>query len=295
MFRIITAVYRFLKKYVRLGIVLLCLNLLVLGLIGYTQLNMVVSMKYIERAVDIFLIGQQKQVHDFYEVLEVISKTEILQGKLNEEILKTIADLEENQEEIVKKIQETQTDVENADIYQQANFVLCNLSAGYSGSGTHIRIANKDYILTCAHLIKNPDDIFRALTEEDELVINLVDYDVNMDLALFRVSKIIKNIPALEIAEIAPDIGSEVIVVGNPSLYEDIVTNGVIAKKEKRTIIITNKVYSGNSGGAVIYKGKIIGVLVQTLVMQRFPLMQNYGVAVNLKTIHRFLEDCNLR
>ena len=295
MLRIIASVFRFLRRHLRLGIVLLCLNLLVLGFIGYTQLNMIISMKYIERGVDIFLIGQKKQVNDLYKILKTVAESEMLQSKLNEEILKNITELEEYQTTISKRLEETQTDVENAEIYQQANFVLCNLSAGYSGSGTHIRIGNKDYILTCAHLIKNPEDVFIALAEEDELVINLVDYDVTMDLALFRVSKIIKDIPTLNIAEIAPDVGSEVIVVGNPSLYEDIITNGVIAKKEKRTIIITNKVYSGNSGGAVIYKGEIVGVLVQTLVMQQFPLVQNYGVAVNLKTIHRFLEDCNLR
>ena len=124
--------------------------------------------------------------------------------------------------------------------------------------------------------------------------IELVHYNKRTDLSIFRIKVTPKNIPALEISDVAPEVGSEVTVVGNPNMMQDVVTSGTVAKIEDIFYIMTNKVYGGNSGGAVIYKGKIVGVLSAIYVCHNFPVVQDYSIAIRLREIHRFLEDSNI-
>ena len=191
--------------------------------------------------------------------------------------------------------------LKNVDAIKEANVLIRNLSAGCLGSGTHIKINKEDYVLTCAHLIDTELD-------ENILVIisdsgtwskaTLVKYNKEKDLALLKTPQL-KHNAYIEIADIAPKEGSEVIVVGNPSGIVDMITDGIITKiNQKGYYMITNKVWFGNSGGSLQYKGKLVGVISKILGLSNISpfgiATQNYGLAVSLKEIKIFLKEPNL-
>ena len=90
-----------------------------------------------------------------------------------------------------------------------------------------------------------------------------------------------------------PKEGSEIAVIGNPDGLKDIITNGVISEIREYDYLLTNKVYRGNSGGAIIYKGKIVGVINMILTFFEEltpPIIVNYSMGTNLKSIREFLD-----
>ena len=303
MVKILKIIGKFLFKKITLniGVILLAINITILGCIGYTQINMTITLKYIERYLDIQVLGQQQQIENIYGFLKTMIENTIITDKneldLISKILENINNLENTQKNIANKLEEIKTiDLDNIENIKQANLVIYNETAGIMGAGTHLRYGNKDYILTCAHLIENSDDLFIAVENEnnEEILLELVNYNEIDDLALFRMKKIAKHIPFLEISNEFPKVGSEVIVIGNPDWFEDVVSDGIISKIEDKIYLMTNKVYCGNSGGAVIYKGKIVGVLSAMQIMFNFPQIQNYAIAINLDIIQTFLRECNL-
>ena len=165
----------------------------------------------------------------------------------------------------------------------EANVDIYNITVGISGSGTHIKINGESYLLTCAHLIRDDKDFFVA----DTYKIKLIKSDKKRDLALFKFNSE-PDIAYLELSDIQPPTGSEVFVVGNPAQLEDIVTEGIVAMTGGGYLILTNKIFYGNSGGAVLYKGLIIGVIIQ---IRHYCPFGSFGIAVDLNTIQEFLAE----
>ena len=248
-------IYRFLKKNLRTSVVLLTLNLLVLGIIGITNINTLETLQTLENLTNIQIMNQIQQKKNYKSV-----------------------------------------DLYDVEKIQEANLLISNETAGIFGAGTHIKYKGKNYILSCAHLIVAPEDKLIAIENANYEIIELelVHYDKKVDLALFKTVTSSKHIASLQISNVFPKAGSEVTVIGNPSLCEDIITNGIISKIKDKFYVMTNIVYSGNSGGAVLYKGKIVGVLSAMSIMVDFPKIATYSIAVNLKTIQNFLIKCNL-
>jgi S1-C subfamily serine protease len=174
-----------------------------------------------------------------------------------------------------------------------ANFLIINKSFGVLGSGTHVKIKNKHYVLSCAHLLKSSEDIMVVRDEYNrEFPIEIIKVDTINDLALFRVYvNELRNKPYVEIGEAEPKVGSRVVVVGNPGGNMDIVTTGNIAKIHYRSYLMTNLIYSGNSGGGIFYKGKLVGVTTQIRVFHRSFIYVNYGYGPNLKAVREFLRE----
>jgi len=304
MLNILKKIWKFLFKKITLhiGAVLLAINIVILGAIGYLTYNNVLALKHIEKYIDIQTFGHQKQIEDIYDFLKILTENIIITDTIEAELLIKIIDnmgiLKNSQIEIENKIKEVKTiDLENIENIKKANLIIINETTDCMGAGTHIKYDNKNYVLSCAHLINEPTDLIIAIENKnnEEILLELVHYDKDYDLSLFRMTKCVKHIPALEISEEFPEVGSEVIVIGNPDMFEDLVTDGAISKIKNKIYIMTNKVYCGNSGGAVLYKGKIVGVLSAMQIMFNFPQIENFAIAINLKTIHRFLEDCNLK
>ena len=201
------------------------------------------------------------------------------QSKLEEQL--SILDID------TKKIDERETDR-----FQSANVILLNHSRGAKGSGTHIRLKNQDYIITCAHLIRNEKEALWAYDNDGrEYPLKLVKVAPFIDLALFRINGGCPKLATLEIADIGPKRGSEVTIIGNPDGYEDIITDGVLTQENSVHYSFTNIIYFGNSGGAMLYRGKIVGVVVQLDVKLSPPFFVTYGKAVKLEQIKQFLGE----
>lgn len=224
----------------------------------------------------------------FSQIIKENNKTQL---KTIEVINFTIDKLITLQKEMLGDLNKTKRiDLDNVEEIRKANIVAYNTTANVSGSGSHIVIRGKDYILTVAHLIKDEKDyVWGILDDGTWLPLTLIKINRKKDLALFRIYGV-ENLPHLEISNEFPTQGSEVIVIGNPDNLTDIITDGVIAKIKKNGYILTNKIYYGNSGGAILYKGKIIGVVTSIAVHFRFPAIVNYTYGVKLEVINEFLD-----
>jgi len=295
----IKKVWRFLNKRIKLNILIAVVNVCLLALLIYVNLNIVMFLDDIEKRVSIQEVIMEDQVKKLFELVMTLTnltvRSDLDQLTLIEKLANTITTMQKTQSKILNYLNNLKTlDMEDIEKVKQANLVIYNTTAGYGGAGTHIRINNKDYILSCAHLIEEDDDAFMAIENKtnENIVLKLVHYDRSSDLSLFRMEKVAKHIPTLEISSEFPKAGSEVTVIGNPGLMPDVITDGIIANIGNKIYVMTNKVYCGNSGGCVLYKGKIIGVLSAVQIYFNFPQIQNYAIATNLKTLNRFMEDC---
>ena len=195
------------------------------------------------------------------------------QLKLIEDIIKNVKTLKTKVTLMERKLQASKSiDLKNVEKYKKANLLIYNATANFSGSGTHIKIKNKDYILTASHLIENPDDfIWGILDNGDWHPLELTKINKEKDLILFRVFGLECH-PYLEISDESPKEGSKIIVKG---------------------YLFTNIIYFGNSGGAILYKGKIIGVVSEFRCYFQIPIFVNYGFGCKLEMIKDFLEDVN--
>ena len=196
--------------------------------------------------------------------------------------------IESEQEKIDKELQNNKLlNIENPEEILEANLFIFNKTRLCSGSGTHIKIKKKSYILTCFHLINKLDDEIYAVSDNGEFFkLEIVRFNPSKDLLLLKAD--IGHLSHLEISDENPKEGSEVYVVGNPDGLKDIITDGVISKVEEDGYLLTNLVFFGNSGGAVIYKGKIIGVLSQIITYSQGATV-NYSYSSKVEVIREFV------
>jgi len=184
------------------------------------------------------------------------------------------------------KLKETcRIDLEREEEIRKANVYIVNLTEKIMGSGTHIKIGDTHYILTCSHLQKEEETLWVIEGKLNRFNLTLVKKSKKYDLALFRINNF-ESRPYLELAGDLPKVGSRVFLVGNPSGINDVVTEGIVAKISIDKYLISNKTYFGNSGGCLFYKGKIVGVMSCGYFFKSV----NYGMAVKHKIIMRFLD-----
>lgn len=238
------------------------------GLNAYIQASKISELRFKTQLLEIFktMIGNDELM---------FQKIEDMQGQLDE---------------ITKD--KLPIDLDKCEDILSANMVLRNPLRGAKGSGTHIRLRNQDYILTCGHLIRNTEEPLWAYDKDDVgYALKLVKYNGLLDLALYKIMGTCPKVAALEISDIEPKRGSAVTVVGNPDGYDDIITEGVLTQSDDVHYSITNTIWYGNSGGALLYRGKIIGVIVQLDCKMQGPIFVMYGKAVKLEHIKRLIKE----
>jgi len=217
---------------------------------------------------------------------------------LNLMVLSTLVGMQNREAVITHEIEEhvrVSYVVENREVdYRKildSNVSIYNSTIRCSGSGTHIKSNGKSYILTCAHLLEDEYDTIWMELDRTQIPLTLIKQSKMYDLALFELNEEI-TLAHMEISEISPEPSDEVLVIGNPEGQIDM--NGIVSKREGDYYIITNKVFFGNSGGALVYNGKLAGVISELHVAHqynRISIQVVYGIAVNLETIKSFLED----
>ncbi len=266
---------------------------------GYSQDNDKKILKLVEFSINDFKKYRQEEkkkrdtlVSEINEKnRKYIRKQEINIEFLHRNIEKNTSKLDYYKNLIKLQIKELSSidlvDVENIKI---ANFLIINATLGRRGSGTHIKLGNNYYVLTASHLIKEKSNIMVAIDNNDtRYCLKLVKIDREVDLALFEILGS-AHLPTLELSTIEPKVGSLLTVIGNPTGLVDVVTNGVASNINKDGYIITNKIFYGSSGGAVLYRGKIVGVIKKILVKFGIPTV-SYGVSSKLNELNEFLEE----
>jgi len=284
-----------------LTLLLIC-NIGVLSCVGYTSYYQTKFITMLENKIDILAQHQENLVKDVEDMVLTVIKSVIGLEKKDYNFEEDIETLKTYQKQLEEKV-DIKKDIDLADVkrIKEANVLIQNLTKQCQGSGTHIKINGEDYVLTCAHLIDEK-------VEDNNMVIvsdrgtwasaTIVKYNQEKDLALLKCPQL-KHTAYLEISTEEPREGSEVLVSGNPSGLKDMITDGIVAKVDRKSqhYLITNKIYFGNSGGALLYKGKIVGVMSRIWAFTHNTSMgiitQNYGLAVSLKEIQNFLKEVN--
>ena len=234
----------------------------------------------------------EKKMDSFKDYL---SRQMMYLNKTNKQQTNATNYLKKQQLGLKEELKETQKiDNKEMDRILASSICIFNYSLRALGSGTVIKIKNKYYVLTCAHLIGTPKDIiWGEWNDKSRFPLELINYDKITDLAVFRVHK--ARIPAyLELSDIEPNVGSMVTVVGNPGGIRQIVTDGIISKKVNNNYIFTNTIYFGNSGGCLLYKNKVVAVVTNLIALRTRGCLASYGLGRGLTLIRRFLADSNI-
>ena len=153
------------------------------------------------------------------------------------------------------------------------------------GSGAIIN-AEKGYVLTNNHVIKDADKITVQLHDGREFKANVIGADEMSDVALIQVEKP-KNLPALKLADSDKlRVGDFTVAIGNPFGLGQTVTSGIVSALGRsmgsdsgtyENYIQTDAaVNRGNSGGPLInLNGELIGI--NTAILS--PSGGNAGIA----------------
>jgi len=256
-----------------------------------------------------------KTIKEMSNLLEIHRSQSSLQFHLLKRITQSILEKEFKQDKKIKKLEKLideslhlkSLDVEKIMI---ANVKVVNLSEGNSGSGTHIKLNGKSYILTCAHLFKTKEDLVSIATNEDKIKndftkkgeATIVLLDKEKDLALIKINRE-WNYPYLKIADKEPKLDDPIWIIGNPYVLNDVITFGRIIEFKENFYLLSGRAYFGNSGGAVINrKGEIVGVLNAIAInfFSHVPFskeqgVQSFSVCVRLNVIKDFLKELDER
>lgn len=132
------------------------------------------------------------------------------------------------------------------------------------GSGVIID-AKEGIIVTNAHVIKDPELIIVTLHDGTRLKANEIGKDKMTDLAVIKVNS--ENLVSMPLAKIKPEVGQQVIAVGNPFGLDHTITSGIISGLNRQLGQLYNLIQTdapinpGNSGGALVNKeGELLGI-----------------------------------
>ena len=133
-----------------------------------------------------------------------------------------------------------------------------------NGSGVIID-AKEGYIVTNAHVIQDPELIIVTLKDGTRLKAKEIGKDTMTDLALIQVSS--KNLTSMPLAKAQPEVGQNVIAVGNPFGLDHTITSGIISGLNRQLGQLYNLIQTdapinpGNSGGALVNRdGELLGI-----------------------------------
>ena len=136
---------------------------------------------------------------------------------------------------------------------------------GGHGSGV---IVAPNAVLTAKHVAVHDNLTVRA-NDGTEYAVTEVVLDTNSDAALLLIDGTFSE-PALEVSCLIPSVGASIMCIGTPYevilqncvLHGRIVKTGVDAEDgENDLLILDAHIGPGCSGGPVVYRGKVVGIV----------------------------------
>lgn len=156
-------------------------------------------------------------------------------------------------------------------------------------------ISEDGKVLTCAHCFERKDTrkVFIKLSNGHAYPASLLKLDVKHDLALIS-PIVIEEFPYFDLGT-EPIKGQEVVAFGSPLGIQNTATVGwVVNVHPGGTPVIFHSAFinPGNSGGPLVDShGRLIGINEAMLQINMFTLAQGLYIAIDLSTIHTFMED----
>jgi len=136
--------------------------------------------------------------------------------------------------------------------------------------GSGFIISRDGFVLTNNHVIKEADEIFVSLSDNEEYKASIVGKDDNTDIALIKIDSKRDDFPVSVLGDSdVLEIGDWVIAIGNPFGFGHTLTQGIVSAKARvigagpydNFIQTDAAINPGNSGGPLInMDGQIIGI-----------------------------------
>jgi|GEM_PF-3078175 len=163
------------------------------------------------------------------------------------------------------------------------------------GSGFFI---SKNYVVTNYHVIEDGNSfIVRTYDKEEYKVKKIIALDASYDIAVLELAGVPKNIKVLTMADIMPEQGDDVLVIGAPIGLDYTVTRGIVTAirdmdRNGTCIQIDASISPGNSGGPVLNdQSEVIGIATFFLPGDKNAPAQNLNFAVSVQYVKYLLNS----
>ncbi len=171
------------------------------------------------------------------------------------------------------------------------------------GGGSGFIVSKDGYVLTCYHIVEDTEAEYSVIVEPGEIYSAkvLARNKIN-DIAILKIKG--NNFPYINLANYQPELGQEVVAVGNAlGEFHDTLSSGIVSGLSRyiqatnsmtkqaerlRGLIQTDAAINpGNSGGPLIdMQSKVIGINTATVMGA-----QNIGFAIPVKYAKKDLEE----
>lgn len=172
------------------------------------------------------------------------------------------------------------------------------------GGGSGFLVSEDGYILTCAHVLEDPEAEYTVILDpEHKFSAKVLERDPLIDVGILKIEG--KGFPFLELGDSSKiQLGEQVIAVGNAlGEFEDTISAGIVSGISRkitawggivpkattlRGLIQTDAAINpGNSGGPLInMEGKVIGINTAMVMFA-----QNIGFAIPINYAKDLLEE----
>lgn len=166
--------------------------------------------------------------------------------------------------------------------------------------GSGFIISSDGYILTNNHVVAGADKVTVTLNDEREFTAKVIGRDEETDIALIKIEAGgLPNLPLGDSDVLRP--GDWVLAIGNPLVYRNTVTAGVVSAKGRRIsssslddFIQTDAAINfGNSGGPLInLRGEAVGI--NTAITRSDPMgrvVEGIGFAIPINLVKDAMEQ----
>lgn len=134
--------------------------------------------------------------------------------------------------------------------------------------GSGLITSSDGYVLTCAHVVENTQEIIVRLVDRREFSARLVGLDIRTDVALLKINA--SGLPTATIGNpMSVQVGDWVLAIGSPFGFSHSATSGIVSAKG-RSLPFENyipfiqtdvAINPGNSGGPLFnLRGEAIGM-----------------------------------
>jgi serine protease Do len=160
--------------------------------------------------------------------------------------------------------------------------------------GSGVYISPNGHILSCAHLFRRGiSSITIKQSDGTEMAGELLALSPEKDLSLMKVNS---KTPYAHIAKEMPELGDEILAIGQPLLLEWTVTMGIVSglnrelRAHQNCFQIDAVINPGNSGGpSYNMDGEVIGINVMTVGAIPIPNWSGQGFAVSTEELNAFV------
>lgn len=168
------------------------------------------------------------------------------------------------------------------------------------GGGSGFIINEKGYVMTNAHVVKDQDEVKVELTDRTRFDAKVVGIDEKTDVAVLKIEPGKHQLSPVAFGNSDEvQIGEWVLAIGNPFLFRNTVTAGIVSAKGRTDaagdgyadhIQTDAAVNPGNSGGPLVnLRGQVIGI--NSSIWTRSGGYQGISFAIPIAMATRVAED----